>query len=211
VDREHCRYCGKKGHWARECRKKQRDAAAKASKARGAANLVQAEEDEGPGLMMASVEEVSEPAQESSIVSHIGGQIFLNEEKAIVTPTLDGGGQGWFLDTGAMNHMTGAADAFAVLDRSVAGKVRFADGSVVDIHGRGTVVFTVDKGGHRAFTDVFFIPALRSSIVSLGQLDESCYDVRIRRGLLTVRDHHNRLVMEVKRSPNRLYKFKFTH
>jgi hypothetical protein len=94
VDREHCRYCGKKGHWARECRKKQRDAAAKASKARGAANLVQAEEDEGPGLMMASVEEVSEPAQESSIVSHIGGQIFLNEEKAIVTPTLDGGGQG---------------------------------------------------------------------------------------------------------------------
>ena len=52
------------------------------------------------------------------------GYIFLNEEKAVTTPT-----------------MTGSVDAFAELDRSITGKVRFANGSVVDIHGRGTVVF----------------------------------------------------------------------
>ena len=100
--------------------------------------------------------------------------------------------------------MTGSIDAFAELDRSITGKVRFTDGSVVEIHGRGTVVFA-DKGGdHRAFTDVYFIPALKSSVVSVGQLDEGWFDIGIRRGVLTVHDQQKRLLIEVTRSPNRL-------
>uniref|UniRef100_A0ACD5TNV1 Uncharacterized protein n=1 Tax=Avena sativa TaxID=4498 RepID=A0ACD5TNV1_AVESA len=197
IGREKCRYCGKKGHWAGECRKKQRDeAAATAAAPSAAANLVQAEEDDGPGLMMACVEEVFE--RPMNTMAHTGGQVFLNEERAIVTPAHDDakGGEEWFLDTDATNHMTGSVDAFAELDRSVTGKVRFADISVVDIHGRGTVVFAIDGGDHRAFTEVFFIPALKSSIVSLGQLDESWYDIHIRRGILSVRDQRNRLLMK---------------
>jgi hypothetical protein len=143
--------------------------------------LAQDEEDEGPAMMMACVEEVLEhaPPSASSVIDDTlactGGHVFLNEQRAIVTPShaCEQGSQVWFLDTGATNHMTGAADAFADLDRSVTGKVRFVDGSVVDIRGRGTVVFAVDGGDHRAFTEVFYIPALKSSIVSLGQLDES--------------------------------------
>jgi hypothetical protein len=172
IDREHCHYCGKKGHWARECRKKQRDEAAAAS-----ANLVQAEQEEdGPAMMMAIVEEVLEHAEEGAITALTaaqpleittctGGQVFLNEERAIVTPSHvdDHGTETWFLDTGATNHMTGSSEAFADLDRSVTGKVRFADGSVVGIRGRGTVVFAVEGGDHRAFTEVFYIPALKSS------------------------------------------------
>lgn len=80
----------------------------------------------------------------------------------------DNRGEVWFLDTGAMNHMIGSADGFAELDRSISGKVRFADGSVVEIHGRGTVIFAIDGGDHHAFKDVFFILALKTSIVSLG-------------------------------------------
>jgi hypothetical protein len=37
---------------------------------------------------------------------------------------------------------------------------------------------------------VFYIPALKSSVVSLGQLDESWYDINIHRGVLTIRDQH---------------------
>uniref|UniRef100_A0ACD6AP94 Uncharacterized protein n=1 Tax=Avena sativa TaxID=4498 RepID=A0ACD6AP94_AVESA len=209
IGRNNCRYCGKKGHWAHECRKKQRDEAAAAAPS-VAANLVQAEEDEGPGLMMACVEETFECPENN--MTRTGGQVFLNEERAIITPAHgdDQGGEVWFLDTGATNHMTGSVDAFAELDRSVTGKVRFADSSVVDIHGRGTVVFAIDGGDHRAFTEVFFIPVLKSSVVSLGQLDESWYDIHIHRGILSVRDQRNRLLMKVQRSPNRLYKLRFT-
>ena len=84
--------------------------------------------------------------------------------------------------------MTGDRDAFADLDEKVSGKVRFGDGSVVAIRGRGTVLFSVDGGAHRAFTDVFFIPALKSSVISLGQLDKNWFEVKIRRGILTIRD-----------------------
>lgn len=62
------------------------------------------------------------------------------------------------------------------------------DGSLVDIHGHGTVVFADRGGDHRAFTEVYFNLALKSSVVSVGQLDEGWFDIGIRRGVLTVRD-----------------------
>jgi hypothetical protein len=180
VPKYRCRYCGKKGHWARECRKKERAEAA-AGVHPAAVNLAQAEEDESLAMMMACIEEVLEHAPPSapSVIDNTlactGGHVFLNEQRAIVTPSHAGehGSQVWFLDTGATKHMTGMVDVFAGLDRSVTGKVRFADESVVDIRGRGTIVFAIVGGDHRAFTEVFYIPALKSSVVSLGQLDES--------------------------------------
>ena len=54
-DRDKCRYCSIKGHWARECRKRMADEDAAA-----AANLVQAEEDGGPAMMMACVKTMQE-------------------------------------------------------------------------------------------------------------------------------------------------------
>lgn len=120
------------------------------------------------------------------------GYIFLNEEKAVTTPT-----------------MTGSVDAFAELDRSITEKVRFANGSVVDIHGRGTVVFANNGADHRAFTIIFFIPVLKSSVLSISQLDESWYDINIHRGVLSMRDEDRRLLIEVTRGSNRLHKFFF--
>nr|XP_020163276.1 uncharacterized protein LOC109748659 [Aegilops tauschii subsp. strangulata] len=104
--------------------------------------------------------------------------------------------EGWFLDTGAMNHMTSSIDTFVELDHSITGKVLFADGSMVKIHGHGTVVFA-DKGGdHRAFTDVYFILALKRSVVSVGQLDEGWFDIGIRCGVLTMHGQYKRLLIE---------------
>jgi hypothetical protein len=48
--------------------------------------------------------------------------------------------------------------------------------------GRGTFGFSIDGGPQRASKDVYYIPKLRSSVVSLGQLDEHACDIRIRQG-----------------------------
>ena len=54
-------------------------------------------------------------------------------------------------------------------------------------------------------TDVYYIPQLRSSIISIGQLDERGSEVLIKDGVLRIRDWEQRLLVKVKRSRNRLY------
>src|SRR6266540_1787275 len=105
--------------------------------------------------------------------------------------------------------MTRDKACFAELDERVSVKVQFGDGSIVTVHGCGTVLFAVNGGAHRAFTDVFYIPVLKCSVISLGQLDESWRDIRIRRGTLTLQDSQDRLLAKVPRLSNRLYKLSF--
>ena len=96
--------------------------------------------------------------------------------------------QRWYLDSGASNHMTGSKAAFSELDSSITGSVKFGDGSRVEIHGRDNVLFRCLNGEHRALTDVYYIPRLRSSIVSLGQLDENGCKFGIAHGVLSIHD-----------------------
>jgi transposase InsO family protein len=112
----------------------------------------------------------------------------------------------WYLDSGANNHMTGEREAFSELDTGVVGTVKFGDGSRVEIRGRDTIVFKCQNGAHRALADVYFIPKLRSNIISIGQLDERGCKVLIDDGVLRVRDKDRHLLAKINRSANRLYK-----
>ena len=64
--------------------------------------------------------------------------VFLNEEKVIPVPSPDGV---WYFDTGASSHMTGVRQVFSSLNETVHGTVRFGDGSLVKIEGKGSIVF----------------------------------------------------------------------
>jgi hypothetical protein len=101
--------------------------------------------------------------------------------------------------------MTGSKESFSELDGDVTGTVKFGDGSRVAIQGRGTIIFRCQNGEHRTLTDVYYIPQLRSSIISIGQLDEHGSKVLIKDGVLRIRDREQRLLAKVKRSLNRLY------
>ena len=50
------------------------------------------------------------------------------------------------------NHMTGAKSAFLTLDSGIRGTVKFGDGSVVEIEGRGTILFLGKGGKHHKLT-----------------------------------------------------------
>jgi hypothetical protein len=112
--------------------------------------------------------------------------VLLNEERSQARCAPQGADcdTSWFLDTGAGNHMTGRHDAFTELNTGITGTVKLGDGSNVKICGRGTILFKCSNGEHQTLTKVYYLPCLRSNIVSIGQLDEANYETRIHGSVL---------------------------
>ena len=183
---DRCKNCGKTGHWAKDC----------GGKKKAAAYVAQAQTDEeDPALMLAAVElvagDILEPAPAAPSPNPTSRRVDLVEAKVLFQrdgQEEDAGGS-WVLDTGATNHMTGDRSAFAELDPAVCGTVRFGDGSLVNIEGRGTVLFACKSGEHRALTGIYYIPRLTANIVSIGQLIDAGMKVVIEDGVLRLYDH----------------------
>jgi hypothetical protein len=115
----------------------------------------------------------------------------------------------WVLDTGASNHMTATRSTLTQLDMGVRCTVRFGDGSRVEIEGLGSMVTKDRQNGHKVLTDVYYIPKLKSNIVSLGQLEEKGFAVTLGNGRLCVFDQDGTLLISAPRTTNRMYLAKF--
>jgi hypothetical protein len=72
-----------------------------------------------------------------------------------------------------MNHMTGERSTFSELDPNFVGTIHFGDGSVVEIEGCGSAIFSCKNGEHRTLTTIYFIPRMHVNIINLGQLEEA--------------------------------------
>lgn len=134
--------------------------------------------------------------------------VYLNEKNCIPSEyeTITGDENIWYLDNGASNHMKGDRRYFNKIDSSITGKVRFGDDSRIDIKGKGTISFVDMNGEPRIIKNVYFIPDLKSNIISLGQATKSGCDIRMRGGYLTMHDSEGKLLVKAERSRNRLYK-----
>lgn len=134
--------------------------------------------------------------------------VYLNENNCIPSKyeTNTGEENIWYLDNGASNHMTGDRRYFTRIDDSITGKVRFGDDSRIDIKGKGSISFIDRNGDQRVMKNVYFIPDLKSNIISLGQATETGCDIRMKGDYLTMHDQEGKLLVKACRSRNRLYK-----
>jgi hypothetical protein len=101
--------------------------------------------------------------------------------------------------------MTSRHEFFTELDSDVRGSVKFGDTSGVEIKGIGSVIFAAESCEHRLLIGVYYIPTLRNSIISQGQLDESGLRVENKDGVMRIWDRHCHLLANVTRGTNRLY------
>jgi hypothetical protein len=177
--------------------------------------LTQAEEDEDLTLLIAMVEEIKDaPTSLLTVRSALveQQQVHLDETKVQAflgtTSSADGRLEGRYLNTGARNHMTGHDEVFfdSEIDQVVQGTVKFGDGSVVNICGKGTVIFSGRRGEHKVLTDVYWIPRPRNSIISVGQMDEGSSCVLIEGGVLKIWDRQRRLLARVQRTENQMHR-----
>jgi len=136
--------------------------------------------------------------------------VYLNEQSCMPSSfeTNVDGENVWYLDNGASNHMTGDRRYFDKMDHSITGKIRFGDDSRIDIKGKGTIAFIDLNGKPRVMLDVYFIPELKSNIISLGQATESGCEIKLKDGYLTMHDQEGKLLVKAERSRNSLYKVK---
>jgi transposase InsO family protein len=200
-----CHNYGRTSHWARDCHQPRKERV----------NLTQAEDDDEPALLMVMVEEshdAVEPAPPQVVELALEQQqlVHLDETKAQaflgMSCSDDDHLESWYLDTSAMNHMTGRGNVLSELDRAMQGTVKFKDGSIINIYGKGTIIFSGHHGEHKVLTGVYWIPRLKNSIISIGQMDEGGTHVLIEGRVLWVSDQRHRLLARVQRTENRMYR-----
>nr|GEW03743.1 zinc finger, CCHC-type [Tanacetum cinerariifolium] len=173
-----CYKCQKLRHLRKDCRV--------TSITQEQSNLIL--EDDEPSLLMTTHEEV-----------------LLNEGQIQPAKYASGDASIWYLDNGASNHMTGVKSHFKDIIESISGRVRFGDGSYVQINGRGSIILGYRNQEQKIVSDVYYIPNLKSNILSLGQLTEIGCKVIMDGNKLTLYDKNKKLLMKVERSKNRLY------
>lgn len=117
----------------------------------------------------------------------------------------------WFLDTGCSNHMCGRKELFSELDESVRSEVTFGNKTKVPIMGKGTISIQLKDGTHNFISDVFFVPELHQNLLSMGQLSEKGYDMRITQGYCTITDAKGNFTTKVNMTKNRLFPLKLHH
>ncbi|KAK8696623.1 hypothetical protein V6N13_001755 [Hibiscus sabdariffa] len=93
--------------------------------------------------------------------------------------------------------MTNHREKFQELDESITVKVKFGDGSTIQIMGKGMVMFEWKNGDQKALQEVYYIPKLCSNIISLGQMTEDGNKVQMAGDTMKVSDKSRKLLMSM--------------
>ncbi|GKA94427.1 zinc finger, CCHC-type containing protein, partial [Tanacetum coccineum] len=112
-----CHKCRKFGHFRKDCKE--------SSTTQEQSNLIL--EDDEPSLLMTTHKTEHE-------------EVLLNEGQIQPGKYATTDTSIWYLDNGASNHMTGIKSHFRDIDENIIGRIRFGDGSYVEIKGKGSIL-----------------------------------------------------------------------
>lgn len=83
----------------------------------------------------------------------------------------------WYLDSGASKHMTGNKNLFSSLKSIDHGEVTIGDAKAYKIEGVGEISFKSKSGNVEKMSEVYYVPGLKSNLLSAGHLLRRGYDI----------------------------------
>ncbi|XP_014506258.1 uncharacterized protein LOC106766009 [Vigna radiata var. radiata] len=112
----------------------------------------------------------------------------------------------WYLDTGCSNHMMGNRRWLLNLDTSVKSTIRFADNSTIQVEGVGKILIKCKDGKSMYMHNVLYIPMMKSNLLSLGQLLERGFTMKMQDRHIEVFDQKQQLIFKALASRNRTFR-----
>ncbi|MCO5573146.1 hypothetical protein L7F22_026912 [Adiantum nelumboides] len=176
-----CYNCGIFGHWQRDCTRSGRPQITN-----------------GP-----SNNEVSNYASSSSNPNH--EEDFLSTYMAHLQEEVE---DGWYVDSGASNHMTHHHDWFtSVQPFEGEGSVLTRDDSHHAIQGKRTITIQMSQGEEKDLSNVLLVPGITKNLISVGQIVEKGYEVKFNKDGCYVKNDKGKVVAYGEKN-ERLFKLK---
>jgi len=145
----------------------------------------------GKRVYYASSETTAEVEEEVLLVAYEGTQTVQKED--------------WFLDSGCSNHMTGNKMWFVDLEEDGVNKtVRLGNDSTLAVIGKGSVRIEIN-GTSYVISDVYYVPELKTNLLSLGQLQEKGFSILIQNGMCKVFHPKHGLILQTKMQGNKMF------
>jgi hypothetical protein len=97
----------------------------------------------------------------------------LNKTKLIVTIVFTSSicRDAWFVDSRASQHLTFQEEVFWTFEKSILNhKVYLRDNSMLDVHGKGIIVFNLPNGISKCIGNVLYVPKLAKRSSSMKKL-----------------------------------------
>ncbi|GMP43110.1 hypothetical protein CsSME_00012606 [Camellia sinensis var. sinensis] len=90
--------------------------------------------------------------------------------------------------------MCGKRELFVELDETVQAQVSFGDSSKTPVKERGNILIKLKNGDHDYISNVYYVPAMKNNILSIGQLLEKKNDISMKDCHLNIKDNHGNLI-----------------
>lgn len=111
----------------------------------------------------------------------------------------------WYVDTGCSNHMCGSKSSFSFLNEDFRSTVSFGDNSTVNVMRKEDINIQTKNGFVETISNVFFVPNLKSNLLSAGQLQEKGYVITIKNGVCEIYDPSRGAIVVIQMGSNRLF------
>jgi hypothetical protein len=110
-----------------------------------------------------------------------------------------------YLDSGASNHLCGRKETFVELKEGICRNISLGDSLKLAIEGRGKVCIFQKKGKEEFISGVYYVPSMKSNILSIGQLLQKGYIVHVENNSLFLSDTNGKLIACVQMMKNNMF------